>query len=196
MITSLKGTLTEISPTNITINVGGIGYEILIPLSTFDKLPKVDSECRILTYLHVREDILQLYGFKTHEERDLFKLLIGISGIGPKMGLTILSGMTTETLKNAIATEDTELLSKTPGIGKKTAQRMIVELKERIGGITIKTTKPIPKEEEILLKDGIRALVNLGYKQLPAQSALEKALAEAKDKIELEELLKKALKYL
>ena len=196
MITSLKGTLTEISPTNITINVGGIGYEILIPLSTFDKLPKVDSECRILTYLHVREDTLQLYGFKTHEERDLFKLLIGISGIGPKMGLTILSGMTTETLKNAIATEDTELLSKTPGIGKKTAQRMIVELKERIGGIIIKTTKPIPKEKEILLKDAIGALVNLGYKQLPAQSVLEKALAEVKGKIELEELLKKALKYL
>lgn len=196
MITSLKGTLTEVSPTNITINVGGIGYEILIPLSTFDKLPKVDSLCRILTYLHVREDILQLYGFKTHEERDLFKLLISISGIGPKMGLTILSGMSTETLKNAIASEDTELLSKTPGIGKKTALRMIVELKERIGGIRIKTTKPIPKEEEILLKDAIRALVNLGYKQLPAQSALEKALAEVKGKIELEELLKKTLKYL
>lgn len=196
MITSLKGSLTEVSPTSITININGVGYEVLIPLSTFDRLPKVDSECRILTYLHVREDILQLYGFSTHEEKDLFKLLISISGIGPKMALTILSGMTTDNLKNAIATGDTDLLSEIPGIGKKIAQRLVVELKERIGGITIKTTKPIPKEEEILLKDAIRALMNLGYKQLPAQSALEKALAEAKGKIELEELLKKALKYL
>lgn len=196
MITSLKGSLTEVSPTKITINIGGVGYEVLIPLSTFDKLPKADSECRILTYLHVREDILQLYGFIAHEERNIFRLLISISGIGPKMALTILSGMTVDNLKTAISTGDTELLSQIPGIGKKIAQRLIVELKERIGGITIKTAKPIPKEEEILLKDAIRALMNLGYKQLPAQAALEKALAQVKGKIELEELLKMALKYL
>lgn len=196
MITSIKGTLTEISPTDITIDINGIGYEILIPLSSFDKLPKVGSECKILTYLHVREDIHQLYGFITHEERDLFRLLITISGIGPKTALTILSGMSTENLKNAIASGNTVLLSEIPGIGKKTAQRMVVELKEKIGGVSIKMPKPLPKEEEIALNDAIRALINLGYKQISAQSAVEKALAETNGEIKLEELLKKALKYL
>lgn len=196
MITSIKGTLTEISPTDITIDVDGIGYDVLIPLSSFDRLPKVGSECKILTYLHVREDILQLYGFMTHDERDLFKLLITVSGIGPKTALTTLSGMSTENLRNAIASGDTDLLGEIPGIGKKTAQRIIVELKERIGGVSIKMPKPIPKEEEIILNDAIRALVNLGYKQLSGQAAVEKALAETKGEIKLEELLKKALKYL
>lgn len=196
MITSVKGTLTEISPTDITIDVDGIGYEILIPLSSFDRLPQVGSECKILTYLHVREDILQLYGFMTYQERDLFRLLITISGIGPKTALTILSGMSIENLRNAIASGDTDLLSEIPGIGKKTAQRMVVELKERIGGVSIKLPKPIPKEEELIINDAVRALLNLGYRQLPAQAAIEKALAETKGEIKLEELLKKTLKYL
>lgn len=196
MINSLKGILTEISPTNITVNVNGIGYELLIPLSSFDKLPKVGSECKILTYLHVREDILQLFGFTTHEEKDLFKLLITVSGIGPKTALTILSGMSIENLKNAIASANTDLLSEIPGIGKKTTQRIIIELKERVGGTNIKLPKPILKEEELMLNDAISALINLGYKQMPSQAAVEKALAEEQGKIKLEELLKKALKYL
>lgn len=196
MITSIKGTLTEISPTDITIDVDGVGYEILIPLSSFDRLPKVGSECKILTYLHVREDIHQLYGFMTHDERDLFKLLITVSGIGPKTALTILSGMNIENLKNAIASGNTDLLSEIPGIGKKTAQRIIVELRDKIGGFSIKMPKSIPKEEELIINDAIRALINLGYKQLPAQSAVEKTLAESKGEIRLEEFLKKALKYL
>ena len=196
MITFLNGKLVEISPTNITLEVNGIGYHLLIPLSSFDRLPQVGAECKILTYLHVREDILKLYGFMTHEERDMFKLLIGVSGIGPKMGLSILSGMNVQDLKSAIAGNNTGLLAKTPGIGKKTAERLVVELKERISGVTIKTASPIPKEEEILLKDAIGALVSLGYKQQPAQKALEKVLAEKEGKIELEALLKKALKYL
>lgn len=196
MITSIKGALTEISPTDITIDVDGVGYEILIPLSSFDRLPKVGSDCKILTYLHVRENILQLYGFMTHQERDLFKLLITVSGIGPKTALTILSGINIENLKNGIATGDTELLGEIPGIGKKTAQRIVVELKDKIGGFSIKIPKSIPKEEELIINDAVRALINLGYKQLPAQAAIEKALAETRDKINLEELLKKALKYL
>lgn len=196
MITSIKGILTEISPTDITIDVNGVGYEILIPLSSFDRLPKVGSECKILTYLHIREDIHQLYGFMTHEERDLFKLLITVSGIGPKTALTILSGMDIESLKAAIVSGDTNLLSEIPGIGKKTAERIIVELKDKIGGISIKLPRPVPKDEELVLNDAVRALVNLGYKQSSSQAAVEKALAETKGKLELEELLKKALKYL
>ena len=196
MINFLKGILEEISPTNITVLVNGVGYSVSIPLSTFDNLPKIGSECKILTYLHVREDILQIYGFITHEERDLFKLLITISGIGPKMALTILSGISVENLKNAIATGDTQLLSKTPGIGKKTAQRIVIELKERVGGVVIKTTKPIQKEEVKLINDALGALISLGYKQNPAKAALEKAFAETKESFNLEELLKNALKYL
>lgn len=196
MINSIKGALSEISPANITITANGIGYEILISLSTFDKLPKIGSDCKILTYLHVREDILQLYGFLTHEEKDLFKLLLTVSGIGPKTALTILSGMTIENLKNAIASENTGLLNEIPGVGKKTAQRIIIELKERVGGVGIKLPKPILKEEELILNDAISALLNLGYKQMPAQGAVEKALAEAESKIKLEDLIKRALKYL
>lgn len=196
MISSLKGILTEISPTNITIETTGIGYEIFIPLSTFDRLPKINSECKILTYLHVREDTHQLYGFLTHEEKDLFKLLLTISGIGPKSALTILSGMPIEDFKYAISSGDTAALSQIPGIGKKTGERLVVELKGRIGGITIKTAKPIPKEEEIILKDAMQALVNLGYKQQSSQAALEKIIAEESGKLNLEEIIKKALKYL
>jgi Holliday junction DNA helicase RuvA len=196
MINSIKGILTEISPTNITIDASGIGYEILIPLSSFDKLPKVGSECKILIYMHVREDILQLFGFITHEEKDLFKMLIAISGIGPKTALTILSGMTIDNLKNAIASENTEMLNEIPGIGKKTAQRIIIELKEKIGKPGIKTTKPLLKDDEIILNDVVSALVNLGYKQSSAQTAVEKALEQEQGEIKLEDLIKKALKYL
>jgi len=196
MLTYIKGILTEISPTVVTIDVGGIGHGILIPLSTFDKLPKIDTECKLLTYLHIREDIMQLYGFKTHDERDLFKKLISISGVGPKLALTILSGMTIDNLKNAIATSNTELLTGIPGIGKKTAERIIVELREKISISKIKSSRPIPKEDEIILKDAASALMNLGYKQASAQGAIEKALAETKTKISLEQILKKALKYL
>jgi Holliday junction DNA helicase RuvA len=196
MITSLSGTLTELSPTNVTVQIGGIGYEISIPLSSFDKLPKVGCECKLLTYLHVREDILQLYGFITHEERDLFKLLLTVSGIGPKTALSILSKITVTNLKGAIASGNTELLSDTPGIGKKTAQRVVMELKEKMGGFGIKTSKPLPKGEEYVINDAVRALVNLGYKQIPAQGAIEKAFAETDGEVKLEELLKKALKYL
>jgi Holliday junction DNA helicase RuvA len=196
MITSIRGILTEISPTNITIESSGIGYGILIPLSSFDKLPKIGSECKILTYLHVREDILQLFGFMTHEERDVFKMLITVSGIGPKTALTILSGIAIENLKNAIASENTSVLSEIPGIGKKTAQRIIIELKEKVSGVGIKIHKPILKEDEILANDAVSALINLGYKQISAQTAVEKAVAETQGKIKLEDLLKKALKYL
>ena len=196
MITYLEGTLTELSPTDITLEVNGIGHEIFIPLSSFERLPKIGSRFRILTYLHVREDILRLYGFATHDERDLFKLLISISGIGPRLALIILSGMTVSVIKTAISEGDIQLLCKIPGVGRKTAQRIVIELKERIGGITIKTTQPIPKEKELLLKDAAAALMNLGYKQQSAQRAAEKALIENKEIIKLEDLLKKTLKYL
>lgn len=196
MITYLEGTLTELSPTDITLEVNGIGHEIFIPLSSFERLPKIGSRFRILTYLHVREDILRLYGFATHDERDLFKLLISISGIGPRLALIILSGMTVSVIKTAISEGDIQLLCKIPGVGRKTAQRIVIELKERIGGITIKTTQPIPQEKELLLKDATAALMNLGYKQQSAQRAAEKALIENKEIIKLEDLLKKTLKYL
>ena len=195
MITYLEGILTELSPTDITLEVNGIGHEIFIPLSSFEQLPKIGSRFRILTYLHVREDILRLYGFATHDERDLFRLLISISGIGPRLALIILSGMTVSRIKTAISEGDIQLLCKIPGVGRKTAQRIVIELKERIGGFTIKTSQPIPKEEELLLKDAIAALMNLGYKQQSAQRAAEKAFLDNKGKISLENLVKKALKY-
>lgn len=196
MIKSLNGTLIESSPTNITLDVGGVGYEVFIPLSSYDKLPPLESPCKILIHMHVREDTMKLFGFVTQEEKQIFRLLIGISGIGPKMALSILSGMNPNDLKTAIATNNDALLSKIPGVGKKTAQRLIVELKERMPGVTIHSSIHLPKGEEHIFNDAIGALINLGYKPFPAKTAIEKALAEAKGQIKLEPLLKNALKYL
>src|SRR5262249_18313478 len=132
--TFLRGKLIEALPTQISIEVQGVGYEVLIPLSSFDRLPKPGSDVQVLTHLAVREDAHVLYGFMTAAERDLFRLLIHtVSGIGPKIALNLLSGMTTVALRGAVANGDVKALAQVSGVGKKTAERIVVELRDKIG---------------------------------------------------------------
>src|SRR4029079_13665538 len=134
MITFLKGTLVDALPTQVTVDVQGVGYDVLIPLSSFDKLPQPGQAIKILTHLAVREDAHVLYGFMTVAERDLFRLLINtVSGIGPKIALNVLSGTSVNTLRAAVASGDVKMLSQINGVGKKTAERIVVELKDKMG---------------------------------------------------------------
>src|SRR6195256_6637767 len=134
MITFLDGKLVAALPTQAIVKVGGVGYEVLIPLSSYDKLPAVGQPVHILTHLHVREDAHILYGFMTAAERDLFRLLVNhVSGIGPKLALAVLGGMSVSNFKAAVVNNDVVSLSKISGVGKKTAERMVLELKDRVG---------------------------------------------------------------
>src|SRR5438874_4599983 len=134
MISFLHGKLIESLPTQVTVDVNGVGYEALIPLSSFDKLPSPGSEVKLLTHLAIREDAHVLYGFMTTQEREMFRLLINtVSGIGPKIALNVLSGMNVTALRGAVANSDVKALSQISGVGKKTAERIIIELRDKIG---------------------------------------------------------------
>ncbi len=186
MIASLRGKLIYKQPYNIIIEVGGVGYSINVPLNTLSALPEEGKDIFIYVYTHVRQDTLQLYGFLSNDEKKIFVALLGISGIGPKMALNILSGIPYDKLLQAIEREDIALLCKIPGLGKKTAHRLILELKEKLPS-TIDTF-------DKLFEDTLSALINLGYKKSLAKESLEKAYKKGFDNIE--DLLKESLKYL
>ncbi|MGW8312885.1 MAG: Holliday junction branch migration protein RuvA [Desulfuromonadales bacterium] len=198
MIAMVRGILAYKSIDHVIIDVGGVGYRLFIPLSTFYSLPET-GEISLFTHTHVREDALLLYGFLSLEEKNLFGILIGISGIGPKLAVNILSHIPVVDLKRAIATGDIHRLSGLPGIGKKTAERLILELKDKVGpapgleqstGVT-QTSDPSAGET---LNDVISALVNLGYKESQARKVLENM--ELAPGLSMEETLKGALKVL
>ena len=180
MITFLHGKLTDVLPTQITIEVGGVGYELLIPLSSFNKLPQPGHELQILTHLHIREDAHVLYGFMTSQERDLFRMLVNtVSGIGPKIALNILSGMNVTAFRGAVANNDVKALSQISGVGKKTAERIVVELKDKIGPAGAWEASSAqralsPADQKI--NDAILALIALGFKQTDAHDAVRSAL--------------------
>lgn len=180
MITFLHGTLEEKHPTRAVLNVGGVGYEVLIPLSTYDRLPAVGQGCRVLTHHHVREDAHLLYGFATEAERDAFEWLIGTSGIGPKLALSALSSMTVRDLKAAIVNGDTRRLSSISGVGKKTAERMIVELRDKIGaGEALEAVAGADDVSGGALRDAMLALTALGYKQDDAARMVKQVAPDA-----------------
>lgn len=196
MIDSIAGTLTYKSPTAAIIDVGGIRLRIHITLSTYERLPSTHSSVELLTYFHVREDIMDLYGFDSHDQRDLFQLLISISGIGPRSAITILSGANVAEFKRRIVAGDAKSLTVIPGIGAKTAKRIILELKEKfvteteedISGLT--DTDDLPSDD---IQDAIQALLNLGYKRSQAHQAMKKLKASGDLEGGLESILKKAL---
>jgi Holliday junction DNA helicase RuvA len=198
MITFLEGTLVEALPTHVVVGVNGVGYHVAIPLSSYDKLPPVGQPIRILTHLQVREDAHVLFGFMSHAERDLFRLLVAnVSGIGPKTALDVLSGTTVANFKAAVVAGDAGLLAKTKGIGKKTAERIIVELKDKVGiaaawEAASATHAPTPEEAQV--NDAVLALISLGYKQVDAHKAVQQAWD--KGAREVEELVRQALKLL
>lgn len=195
MITHLNGTLEEKQPTRIVIDVAGVGYDLLIPLSSYDRLPSVHSPCKILTYDCVREDSHQLYGFMTEAERALFLLLITVTGIGPKLAMTALSGLSPRDITLAIAAGDAGRLSSVSGIGKKTAERIIVELRDKISAadqFAAMTDSTSPETQ--ITRDAMLALIALGYRQDEAQKMVTAAVPDAtKSKLTVEQVVRKAL---
>ena len=186
MIASLKGKVLSKRPDNVVIDVSGVGYQVNLPVSVLSNMPEEGRDVFLHIYTHVREDSLQLFGFLSEEEKRIFITLLGISGIGPKMALNILSGLSHDDFLSAIEKEDVAMLCRIPGLGKKTAQRLILELREKLpSALTVK---------DKLFDDTLSALVNLGYKKPAAQQHLEKVYKQGyKD---IESLLKETLKQL
>ncbi|HEX4265206.1 MAG TPA: Holliday junction branch migration protein RuvA [Verrucomicrobiae bacterium] len=198
MITFLHGKLVEALPTQVTVDVNGVGYEALIPLSSFDKLPLPGQAIKLLTQLVVREDAHTLYGFMTSEERDLFRMLVHtVSGIGPKTALNVLSGISVTTFRGAVANGDIKSLSKISGVGKKTAERIIVELKDKIGmagAWEAASAKHRLSADEQRINDAVLALVALGFKQIDAHDSVRAAQAMLGMQATVEELVRACLK--
>jgi Holliday junction DNA helicase RuvA len=199
MITFLEGKLASALPTQATVDVHGVGYEVFIPLSSYDKLPAVGQPLRILTHLHVREDAHVLYGFMTVPERDLFRLLVNnVSGIGPKLALAVLSGMSVTNFKAAVVNSDVVLLSKINGVGKKTAERIVLELKDKVGvaaawEASSAAHAPTPEQERV--NEAVLALIALGYKQVEVHRVVHD-LQQKEPAKSSEDLVKLALKQM
>jgi Holliday junction DNA helicase RuvA len=198
VITFLQGKLVEVLPTQIAIDVGGVGYDVLIPLSSFDKLPAIGHDLRILTHLQVREDAHVLYGFMSPGERDLFRLLINnVSGIGPKIALNVLSGMNVTAFRGAVANADVKSLSQISGVGKKTAERIVVELKDKIGQAgaweAASAARALSPDEQ-KINDAVLALIALGFKQIDAHDTIKAAAQKLGGAANVEDLVRAALK--
>lgn len=197
MIAFLEGKLIEALPTRAVVDVGGVGYEVLIPVSTFEKLPTPGMPVRIFTHLSVREDAHVLYGFATVQERDLFRLLIGtVTGIGPKLALNILSTMPPEAFRSAVSTGDTRALAQIPGVGKKTAERIVVELRDKMGAVPKgELAKPVVGlQSDQRVADAVLALMALDYKQAEAHAMVTRALAVLGQDATVEQLVRESLK--
>ncbi len=192
MIASLKGIVLSKKPEGIIIDVSGIGYRVSIPLSSLGDIPDTGEVIFLHTYTHVREDILQLFGFLTEEERKIFTTLMGISGVGPKLGLAILSGMSVQRFSEAVHNEDVSLLATIPGLGKKTAARLVLELKGKLPSIGDGETTSLHGSSAA--EDAVSALINLGYNRSISAKAVETAVKNGADAIE--DIIKEALKYL
>lgn len=203
MIASLRGELVAASTESIVVDVGGVGYRCLVPSSTRSRLPTIGQTVLLQTSLQVREDSMTLYGFLTHEEYQLFELLLRVEGIGPKVALGVLSATTPDLFRRAIAFEDITALCRIPGIGKKTAQRMVLELKEKVGaaapaagGEAAIPAIPLPGGAPDVFADAIEGLMSLGYSRTEAGQALEKAGREAGENPRAETLVRLGLKHL
>jgi len=177
MIARLRGTLVDKAPSRIVVDVAGVGYDVQVPLSTFYPLGDEGSIVQLRVHTHVREDLIALYGFATALEHDLFERLISINGVGPKLALSVLSGIEPEELVRAVRESNVARLTKIPGVGKKTAERMVLELKDRLPLTLGPTEKPAPSEADRLRGDVLSALTNLGYQASAAEKALDTVFA-------------------
>lgn len=202
MIGFLSGKILEKNTNSVIIDVGGVGYEVLIPLTTFYELGEIGSDVQLRIYTHVREDAIQLFGFRSARERDLFLKLIAVQGVGAKSGITMLSGMSSDEIINAIRANDLARLTAIPGVGKKTAERLVVELRDKLSdlssgaaaGVSTSAGKAsVPGEDAF--DDALSALVNLGYKKDAAEKALQQA-AEEGTETSVQKLLRAALQRL
>ena len=203
MIAHLSGTLLSKQANSVIVDVSGVGYEVTIPLSTFYDLEDTGSPVQLRVYTHVREDMLQLYGFKTARERELFLKIITVSGIGPKLAITLLSGMSADEVIASIRTNNLARLTLIPGIGRKTAERLIMELREKVAELSSAQleeelgAKPEAAEptEDSVRSDALSALLNLGYQRSAAEKAIDAALGDGGE-VTVESILRRALKKL
>lgn len=204
MIARIRGKLVSKSTDFLIVDVNGVGYRVFVPLSTYYTLPEEGEVLQLLIVTIVREDVFNLFGFLTQKEQDIFKLLISVSKIGPKLGLNILSGISAVELKQAITLGDIEKLNSIPGIGRKTAERIVLELKEKVSKMVMDTPvveaySPLPKTK---MEDALSALTNLGYKKQSSEPVLKRVLADLKtdqgeeENYTLEDLIKGALRLL
>ncbi len=197
MIEHIKGVLVSKHPTHIVLEANGIGYGISIPLSTYTKLEAVGSSLRLFTWLHVREDILQLFGFASEEEREVFSLLINVSGVGPRMALAVLSAMPVCDFLEAVRNENLNALVSIPGIGRKKAERLLLELKDKIEPAAPETMDDSPGHSPPgAASEAVMALVSLGCKYPEASGAVRRARAKLDDNAALEEIIREALKHI
>jgi len=195
MIASLKGVLFHKATDHIVVDVHGVGYGVVVPLSTFYQLPDTGGPVHLVIHTHVAQDAVKLFGFLDYRERELFRLLISISGIGPRLAINILSGISPEDLSEAISGGELGRLVGIPGVGKKTAERMIFELKDKI--TTVTSGRPSEATPDTVVKeDALSALVNLGYKNTAVKDAVDRVCAQRGEGVTLEVLLPEALKML
>jgi holliday junction DNA helicase RuvA len=204
MIAHLSGTLLAKHATSVVVDVAGVGYEVMIPVTTFYELEEPGSPVRLRIYTHVREDALQLFGFRTERERELFTLLISVSGIGPQSALAMLSGMTADEIVTAIRTDNVARLTSIPRVGRKTAERLVIELRDKMAGlsspaleaeIAAGTTAGAAASEDALREEALSALLNLGFQKMPAEKAITRALDEG-GAISVELILRRSLRTL
>jgi Holliday junction DNA helicase RuvA len=201
MINFLQGTIIEKSPTKLVIDVNGVGYEVNTTLPCYENLGTIGERATVLTYLHVREDILQLFGFKSANEKELFLQLISIPGIGPRKAQVILSSVSAEHLQQYIFEEDLAALTSLSGVGRKTAQRLILDLKDKVKPAIIEQEKvPVSgiyvSEQTRKFDEALSALVSLGFAKNNAQLAIQKATQQSEQELSLEQLIKQALRLM
>jgi holliday junction DNA helicase RuvA len=199
MIARLSGILIQKSVTQCIVEVQGTGYRVVVPLSTYYELPEVGRPVVLQIHTHVREDAINLYGFYTEEEREVFQLMISVSGIGPKLAVNILSGISAGEWVRAVTVEDLKRLTGIPGVGRKTAERMILELKDKavkLGSVAAPVGIAAVRKGEQVKEDALSALVNLGYHGSSARDAVERIMKEASEPLSLDRILKKALRIL
>jgi Holliday junction DNA helicase RuvA len=192
MISTIQGILLVKTPTSIVIETSGIGFQLSIPLSTFETLVGVGQKVKLFTHLHVREDALQLYGFASEKERSLFLLLLSVTGIGPKVAQGILSGISVEEFASAVGGQDAQALVRIPGVGKKTADRLVLELREKIEEFRIDEKRTVPAGESPLMEEAVQALVSLGYKRAQAHETIQ-SIVRSQPQLPIEDVLRKAL---
>lgn len=204
MIAHLSGTILSKQPTSVVVDVGGVGYEVAIPLSTFYELSEVGSPVQLRIYTHVREDTLQLYGFNTTRERELFLQLISVNGVGPGLAIKLLSGMNADEMIASIRTNNLVRLVSIPGVGRKTAERLVVDLRDKIaalsspaleGEFAAKAAAGAPTSEDSMRNDAISALANLGYQKSAAEKAVKTATDEGGE-LSVEVILRRSLRAL
>jgi Holliday junction DNA helicase RuvA len=205
MIAYLSGTLLSKQATSAIVDVGGVGYDVAIPLSTFYELGEVGAPVQLRIYTHVREDTLQLFGFKTARERELFLQLISVSGVGPGLAIKLLSGMNADEMVASIRTNNLARLVSIPGVGRKTAERLVVDLRDKIAALSSPALEEefaakaaaagAPTSEDSIRNDALSALANLGYQKSAAEKAITKAVAEGGE-LSVEVILRRSLRSL